>query len=303
MLMPDLAQAARPTPVRHTAADEFAGFAGSGYLGWTQNSLRYPRQYNLFLRGPGGVTVRVNRLGGDGFGGGIDGTTVVYEEVVGDRSRLVLYDAVGGGYTELPIVDRNGSGSHPTISGAWILYTTGARHRTTRVRLFDRVTGETRQLARIAARGRERYVYSGQVAGDWAAWGRVLPGRQDVFLTNIFTNRTVRIPRPQGVKFQYDPAVTMSGTIFFTRSRPCTRRCAKLNTPAMRAQLVEQRLGGHPRVLAALKRGQDGGYMYAEEKTATIKVFYGLFRRLPHNFVSYNDIFAITVPGPSARGA
>ena len=106
--MPELAQAARPTPVRHSAAAEYAGFAGSGYLGWTQNSLRHPRRYNLFLRSPGGTRVRVNRPGTEGFGGGIDGTTIVYEEVVGRTARLVMYDAIGGGYTELPIVDRNG---------------------------------------------------------------------------------------------------------------------------------------------------------------------------------------------------
>lgn len=110
----------------------------------------------------------------------------------------------------------------------------------------------------------------------------------------------MRIQRARGVKFQYDPAVTTAGTIFFTSTEPCTRHCGKLNTPAMRAQLVEQRLGSPPRVLAALKRGQDGGYMYAEEKDAQIRVLYGLFRRLPHNFVSYNDIFAISLT-PSSQ--
>jgi hypothetical protein len=240
--------------------------------------------------------VRVNRPGSQGFGGGIDGTTVVYEELVGRFSRLVLYDTRERNYTNLPIVDRGGSGTHPTLSGAWILYAKGARGRKTSVHLYNWVTGGTRRLAQIAARGRRRFVYSGQIAGEWVVWGRVLPGRQDVFLTNVVTQTTVRIRRPHGVKFQYDPAVTTAGTVFFERSKPCTRDCGKLNTPAMRAQLVELRLGGRPRVLATLRKGQDGGYMYAAQDDGQIQVLYGRFRHLRHNYVTYSDIFAIRVP-------
>ena len=273
--------------MRHTAADEYVGFAGTGFLGWTQNSLRRPNHYDLFLRNPGGIRLRLNRPGTQGFGGGIDGATVVYEEVAGRTARVVLYDTLGGGYTELPIVSRNGSGSHPTISGAWILYTNGRRDRTTSVRLYNRVTGETRQLARIAAHGRRRFVYSGQVAGNWAVWGRVIPGRQDVFLTNLATRTTERIPRPRGERYQYNPAVTKAGTVFFVDGGA---------SRTARARLVELRQGLGPTVLVTLGKERNAGYMYAGEEDRQIKLLYGLFSRLPHNSVSYTDIFAITVP-------
>ena len=294
---PAVSFATSQLPIRGTAADEFAGFVGSGFLGWTQNSHRHPNRYNLFLRDPGGNRLRVNRPGTQGFGGGIDGTTVVYEEATRNLSRLVLYDTAARNYAGLPVTDSPGSGMHPTISGSWILYAKGVRQKKTSVRLYNRATGETRPLGRIAARGRRRFVYAGQVAGDRAVWGRVLPGRQDVFLTSLTTGKTVRIPRPRGVRFQYDPAVTPAGTVFFERNKPCVRRCPKLNTPAMVAQLVEQPLGGRPRVLATLRKGQDGGYMYAAQEGGGVKVLYSLFRHLPHGYVSLSDIFAVTVPG------
>jgi hypothetical protein len=282
-------------PIRTTAADEFAGFVGSGYFGWTQNSLAHPNRYNLLVRDPGGNTLRVNRPGTQGFGGGIDGTTVVYEEVARNSNRLMLYESAARSYASLPVTDRSSSGMHPTISGSWILYAKGLRHRQTSVHLYNRGTGETRQLGRIAARGRRRFVYAGQVAGDRAVWGRVLPGSQDVFMTSLTTGETVRIPRPRGVRFQYNPAVTPAGTVFFERNKPCVRRCPKLNTPAMVAQLVEQPLGRRPRVLATLRKGQDGGYMYAAQQKGRVKVVYSRFRHLPHGYISFSDIFALTV--------
>jgi hypothetical protein len=66
----------------------------------------------------------------------------------------VLYDTRGRDYTNLPLIDRGGSAAHPTISGAWILYTKGARNRQTRVRLYNLVTGETRRLGRNGTRPR-----------------------------------------------------------------------------------------------------------------------------------------------------
>jgi hypothetical protein len=301
VLVPDLAHAAEPAPVRHTAADEFAGFAGSGFLGWTQNSLRRPNHYDLFLRDPGGSRLRVNRPGTEGFGGGIEGATVVYEEVVWPTRRLVLYDALGGGYTELPVVSRKGSYSHPTISGVWILYTSGRRDRTTSVRLYNRVTGETRRLARIRARGRQRHVYSGQIAGDWAVWSRRLPARQDVFLTNTSTRETVRIPRPPGVQYQYAPAVTATGTVFFARDRPCARPCSRREARAVKAQLLEVPLGGRARVVVTLRRHLDFGFMFAAQEDRQIKLLYALYPTYPLLPPAYpfGNIFAITVPSPN----
>jgi hypothetical protein len=280
-------------PVRSTPADEFDAFSGAGFFGWVQNSLANPNSYNLYLSEALGARVRVNRPGTNGFGGGSDATTVVYQESTRTLSRLVLYDTEARSHTNLPITDGPNAAMHPTISGAWVLYTTGVRHRATSVRLYNRATGETRQLGSVT--GRRRFVYSGQVAGGWAAWGQVLAQTQDVFLTNLTTMATVKIQRPRGVKFQYDPGVTPTGTVFLARNKPCVRRCA-LNTPKAVNQLVQATLAGPPRVLATLRKGQDAGHIYAVPEGNRTKVRLTLFTWLSHDFTSYGDIFAFTAP-------
>jgi hypothetical protein len=276
-------------PVRATPNDELSGFAGGGFFGWAQNSRRRPNHYNLFLRSPAGK-VRVNRPGTTSFSGGIDGTTVVYAELRRRRERLVLYDATVRSYTELPVTNRGETAMRPTISGEWILYTKGRRHKRTSVRLYNRATSEARQLGSDSP-GRHRYVYSGQVAGNWAVWGEVQPRRQSVFLTNITSGKTVKIARRRGVKFQYVPAVTPNGTVFFVRSRPCLRRCPRLNTPAAVFQIVEQRLGRRQRVVTTFRKGRDANYLYAALEGNRTKVLYSRFRWLRGGDQSYGDIF------------
>lgn len=287
------AAAARQVVVRNTALDEVNPFAGAGFVGWSENSETRPNTFNLLLRSAAGSMVRVNRPGTEGFGGGIDGRTLIYEEVTRSGSRAVRYDLITRAYTNLPIVNAEGV-IHPTLSGPWVLFTQGSRGRATSVHLFNRVTGERRELGRVAARGARRFVYSGQVAGPWAVWGKVLRRTQEVFLTNVTTRQTVRIRRPRGVRFQYNPAVTPNGKVFFQRSKPCLKRCPRLNTPRAVIQLVEQARGARPRVAATLRRGQDGGYMYATSQGGRVTVLYGRFTHRAHDAVRNVGIFAFT---------
>ena len=281
----------RRIPVRDTAADEFRGFEGSGFLGWTQNSRKARYHYNVFLQGPHGKVMRLNRPGTQAFGGGIAGTRVLYEEERNFRGRLVLYDTSARTYTDLPITGNLGAGV-PTIAGAWILFTRGVRGGETSVWLYNRITGESHRVARIRPKqGKRRFVYSGQVSGNWAAWGRVRSRRQDVFLTNVTTGKTLSIKRPPGVRNQFDPAVAPSGTVFFERNEPCRRLCH-----GGRGQLVEQRRTGHPRVLLTLRKGQNAGYMYAASGENRTRLLYGRFRDLPNGNSSYGDIFALIPP-------
>lgn len=180
---------------------------------------------------------------------------------------------------------------HPTISGSWVLYTQGSQDKATSVRLYNRATGEARVLGRVVARGFRRFAYSGQVAGNWAVWGKVLRRSQDVFLTNLATRRTVRISRPRGVKYQFNPAVTPRGTVFFVGNVLCFRRCR--DTPAV---LVGKRLGGRSRTLVRLRSSQNAGYMYATPAGNRVRVLYGRFRELPHDEITDSDIYALNVP-------
>ncbi len=84
----------------------------------------------------------------------------------------------------------------------------------TKVLLYNTQTHALRTLGSDS--GRYRYVYSGQVNGDYAAWGRVRPGGPDVYLYRISTQTNTTIPRP--VHDQYNPSVAADGTIYYFRS-------------------------------------------------------------------------------------
>jgi hypothetical protein len=108
--------------------------------------------------------------------------------------------------------------------------------------------------------------------GDWAVWGRILPRRQDVFLTNVSTRETIRIPRPPGVRYQYAPTVTATGTVFLARDRPCPTPCGTREARAVKAQLVEVPLGGRGRVVMTLRKHRDFGFMFAAQEDGQVVI-------------------------------
>jgi hypothetical protein len=163
------------------------------------------------------------------------------------------------------------------------------------VQLYNRETGEHRRLGFDT--GPARFVYAGQVAGDWATWARVTPYSQEVYLTNLASTSTIKLRRPSGVNAQYNPAVTPDGTVYFARDRPCRRRCPRFNTPRARYQLVERRADGASRVVADLPRGADTSYLYADREGSKTRVLYARFWWLPRDYVSYGDLFSFTVRG------
>jgi hypothetical protein len=274
-------------------ADAFAGFAGSGFVGVVLNRRFAPRSYDLFLIDSGDNRIRVNRPGTQGNAGGIDGTTVIYREwSLAGGGKTVLYDTGTRAYTELPLALDP---AEPTISGSWVLYDNGSQSGTTHVSLYNIATGEQREIA--TADGPDESVYAGQVAGDWAAWGRVGIYNNEVYLTNIPTGQTVRIPRHRGVVDNYSPAVTTAGTVYFGRDRPCRRHCPSATSPKGHNQLVEQRRGAPQRIVAKLPRGVDVDNLYAEPRGARTRVLYSRFSWLPHERSTYGDLFAFTAAG------
>src|SRR4051812_8063662 len=147
-----------PTLLLRDGRDNAEPFAGGGYFGWVRNSRADPYTYNLVVKRPDGTLVQVNEPGTSADGGGIDGTTVIYSEINDDgRSRLMRFDLTTGERALIPRMPGSRHDSHPTVSGPWILFTRGDRLLKTRVMLFNRNTGELRELAAINARGARRH--------------------------------------------------------------------------------------------------------------------------------------------------
>jgi len=289
------AGASAETPVRvfETNGDVLSGFSGSGVFGFVLSRGQTLSAYDLFLLDSADNVVKVNRAGTQGYSGGIDGTTVVYVEFSrATGRRLVRYDTATKEHVALAV---GVNPKHPTISGSWILYEDGFRARTSSVRLFNTATGEQRRIA--FARGHGQYVYAGQVAGDWATWGRVGQFSSEVYLTNISNGQTVKIPRARGVADHYDPAVTASGTVYFARDRPCFAPCPDGDTPKAHNQVIEERLGAPPRVAVNLPRGADIDDLYAATEGTQTRLTFVRFKWLPRHYVTYGELFQVMLPG------
>lgn len=252
--------------VRTTRAQEARPSADADHLAWTQVARRAA---TLFLKPRGEPRKRVNRPRTNGYSGGFEGGTFVYQETRGRRSDLQLYDLATGGRSAPPAgVNTRNWEWHPTISGDWLLFARAhLSGRADLVVLRNLVTGETRVLDRLRWR-RGTVAEAGQVNGNYAVWFRCTPAC-DVFRHDIAAGTTTRIGNP-GRRQQYDPSVTSDGTVYFVQSG---RGCGTS------VRLVRQPLAGPRRALASLGGGRDSAHTYAlENANGTTTVFFDRVR-------------------------
>ena len=246
-----------PIPVKTSPVNEYTPAADGDWFSWAHNSRAHPGHYDLFASKSSASKIKINARRTEGAGGGIDGNLLVYYQYKGrwagdvlkfdlrTRRRSRFPDKVNSRYDE----------HHPTISGTWLLFTRYIdTTNTTKVFLYNRATRTLRTLGEES--GRNRFVYSGQVNGDYAAWGRVRPGGQDVFRYHIPTRSNTRIPRP--VFAQYNPVVSSNGTMYFTRSEDA---CGEL------VEFVRYPVDGPATVLYDFPDGVDTGYSYVDERS------------------------------------
>lgn len=266
---------AKPPPVNERDAA-----AAGGYLSWDQNSRSDPGHTNEYVARPGRTPVRVNAAGTQGFGGGISGRTLVYQQVTGGRSDLRLFDLLTH-RRSAPFagVNTNLYELHPTISGSWILFGRRTSGGATSVLLANTSTHAIRLLDSASPPGS---VDPGQVSGDWAVWSHC-SSRCNVFRYRISTRSVAEVPNPL-LRFQLDPAVDSSGDVFYNRSgRNCGRG----------VRIMELPHGGSPRTLLALKTTNDTGAMYLNETGSSgAHLLFGKFHCSTQNW----DVFRIPAP-------
>ena len=189
------------------------------YLAYSQSRPGHPDQYDVYAKAAGTPRFKVNKRG-QAFGGGIDGTTLIWQSIRNGQSDLRLFDLASHTGSVPAGVNTRRWEFWPTISGQWILYgqTWSYRPRNWRVILHDTNTSETRILGERVNR-RHTDVVPGQVNGDYATWYSYSSRTRaaNVFQYQISTATTTKLPRPTG-KLQYLPSVTPAGTVFYVRS-------------------------------------------------------------------------------------
>jgi hypothetical protein len=210
-----------PQPVVTAKGRQQDGVAtpGGTYIAYDQSRPGHPKQFDVYVKPAGRHRYKVNTRG-QAFGGGIDGTTVIYQSFLRGQSNLRLFDVVTHARSAPAGVNTKRWEWGPTISNDWVLYgqVWGSRPFNDRIILHDTNTAETRILDEQIGKP-DRRLTPGQVSGDFATWDRYTPRSrtENVFRYQISTKTKTKIPVPAG-KFQYSSSVTPTGTVFYARS-------------------------------------------------------------------------------------
>ena len=256
-----------PQPVVTAKGRQFGASAtpGGTYLSYDQSRPGHPNQFDVYVKPAGMQRFKVNTRG-HAYGGGIDGTTMIYQSVSNGQSNLRLFDLATHARSAPAGVNTNRWEFQPTISGDWILYGQewGSYPFNGRVILHDTNTAETRVLDEQI--GKPRRVFSpGQVSGDFASWDRYTPlsHTENVFLYQISTQTKTKIPVPTG-NVQYSSSVTPTGTVFYARSGIACGSHVSLHEYA----------SGTDTLLARLPNGYDSFRTFAVDEGAGVTSLY-----------------------------
>ena len=203
-----------------TSLSENEPAASDSYFAWAQDSAAHPFRFNAYARPWGGPKFRVNALHTSGELGGIEGTTLVYQQYSGSVSDIKLFpsvsdikffDLVSHQRTNPPAgVNTKYSEYWPSISGHWLLFGREDLSGKKKAILFNTTTHRSRTLA--ATSTSNAFLDPGQVSGNYAVWEKAC----NVFRYTISSKTTIRIPNPNN-RCQYAPSVTTDGTVYFVR--------------------------------------------------------------------------------------
>ena len=294
--------ASTPIAVKTTPRNEVGPSAGADWLSWSKSRGRKTSPFDLFAQHAADPAFRVNPKGTQAYGGGIDGTRLLYQLIRGrfaTLSDLRLFDLQARKLTKLPAgINTKNWECCGTISGDWILFSRGRAYSTARqlVLLRNLVTGEQRVLDTL--RNRNGLISAGQLNGNFAVWGRCNPYPQcTVFRYDLSTATATALPTIPD-KVPYSPSVNPQGTVYYLRS---IRGCGKS------VELVKQRLVGLPEVVAALPQGRDGEVTYAytlppdpSSPDVTTQVYFDtvVCRRQTWNIYRVDDVESVIPPQP-----
>jgi len=205
-----------------TAARETDPAASTTHIAW---EVFTRRGQNVYAKPFDGARFRINAQGMNGAMGGIDGTTLVYQEYIHEPdpvSDLHFFDLESGVPSDAPAAVNTENWEHsPGFSGDKLLFGRELiRNGDQFIVLFDLVTERSITLASVAPGN--RFLRVGQVNGNFVTWARdTWRGDQlrscDVFVHDIAADLTRRVPNRNG-KCQYAPSVDPSGTVYFGRS-------------------------------------------------------------------------------------
>lgn len=284
-------------PVKASARNEVTPSAGGGFFTWAKSRRGHPHVYDLWAEQEGQPAFRVNPKRTSAFGGGIDGTRLVYQQVRNYNSDVRFFDLATRRRTNAPAgVNTARWEWGASVSGDWLLFARGIQTGTVQLILQNLVTGEQRVLD--AKQGKRTYLTPGQVNGDYAAWAKCRGAVCDVFRYDVASGTRTAMPR--NGRLPYAPSVVPSGTVYYVSGR---ETCGN-------AQLVKTTLAGATFVLFDAGPTRDvsltsasvlGGRPPSEPPGVRIYLESWRCANKRWDIYSVDDVEPVPPPGPAIR--
>ena len=266
------------TPVVATPAVEETVAAGTGYVAWAAAPKSTPHAFVAYAKKRGGSRFRVSPPGTKAFMGGIDGTTLIYQQIDHGQSDLKVFDLATKHRSDPPAgVNTKAWEYDPSISGPWILFARFMPATSTRsVVLFNTSTSRTRVLG--AVHGAGNHADAGQVDGAFATWMICTP-TCNVFVMSLTTGKKHEVPNPHHLE-HYNPGVSPNGTVFFGQSG---KGCGT------HANIFRFSPGHASRIALSLPNGDDVGDIYVVAGAGHTQVYFN-HARCPHDLDIYKFV-------------
>lgn len=284
----------KPQPVIRAPGRQILPAASprGAYIAYSRNWRGHPNRFNAFVKPKGGSRVKVN-VRGQGYVGGIDGTTLVYQAVhpgakVGSfslsYSNVKTFDLVT--HTRTTVLRDPGALWYywPTISHGTVLAGQVEINGDGQLNEFltlDDLSGHGIKTldskSGCCSLVRRRWtqtpfshsdLYPGQINGDFVVWDRQ---SRSVVRYSISSDTKTVLPQPTGTH-QYAASVSSDGTVFYARSQRtllASHQCGE--SVVIRRHTV----GGSDTKLARLPAGYDTNRTYAvDQGTGGTTVFF-----------------------------
>jgi hypothetical protein len=285
-----------PVPVKASTRNEITPSAGGGFFTWAKSRRGHPHVYDVWGQQEGQpTTFKINAARTSGFGGGIDGSLLVYQEVKSSNSDLRLFDLVTRQRTNAPPGSNTQRWEYgPTISGDWLQFGRAVYRGAEQLILQNRVTGEQRVLDTVNSKRGD--LGTGQVNGNFSVWAKCLGNTCNVFRYDIGSGARIAIPRNGSLL--YAPSVTPAGTIYYIRGKTTCGGALLVKTTLDGTTFVLADLGATKDVLGTSvlvlpgrpPNGTPGARIYLETEKCANRRF---------DIYSVDDVEPVPPPGPA----
>jgi hypothetical protein len=267
--------------------DQITPAAAGSTMSWARNGAADTGPYNEYVQVGSGRRVQVNHTGTQAFGGGMSGSTLVYQRVYKGQSDLRFYNVASATYPATPPGWNTASWEwRPTMSGTEVLfgrktYIPSSHSWRQQIILGSLTTHQQTVIGTATATFAAEF--PGQVNGNYAVWTACSTTSCHVQEYDIATQTKTAIPT-QGTPFAYDASVSSTGTIYFAHSSAGCGTNVTLN---------KYPLGGPTAQLVAFPKGIDLGSTYVDDTSGTPTIYYSKSTCNTNGTLTHSDIYKV----------